>query len=189
MCYLIYKKWCCMKIQKSSLFIVLMASSLLCLTSSVMAKQKGANQGASKQSRSAPQSHIDAPGIKTVKVNLSTHTWAAYNPNGDLVKWGRVSGGKNYCPDLHRGCRTPTGSYTVYSKQGPGCVSTKFPVGKGGAKMPYCMFFKGGYAMHGSNAVPNYNASHGCVRMPVDDARWLNQEFVSVGNTRVRISN
>jgi len=125
---------------------------------------------------------------KSVRINLSTHTWAAYQ-DGRLVKSGRVSGGKNYCPDLHRGCRTPTGTYTVYSKQGSGCISTKFPVGKGGAKMPYCMFFKGGYAMHGSNAVPNYNASHGCVRMPVEDARWLNQEFVNVGSTRVRITN
>jgi lipoprotein-anchoring transpeptidase ErfK/SrfK len=174
----------------SRLSLSLIIISLFCASPLALAKKHKRNkQGEGRSSYSAPDHSIPAPGIKTVKINLSSHTWAAYSPNGDLIRSGRVSGGKNYCPDLHRGCRTPIGTYTVYSKQGAGCTSTKFPVGKGGAKMPYCMFFKGGYAMHGSNAVPNYNASHGCVRMPVDDARWLNQEFVNVGSTRVRISN
>jgi hypothetical protein len=43
------------------------------------------------------------------------------------------------------------------------------------------MFFKGGFAMHGSRGVPGYNASHGCVRMFVDDAQWLNKDFADVG--------
>ena len=47
--------------------------------------------------------------------------------------------------------------------------------------MPYCMFFKGGFAMHGSSGVPGYNASHGCVRLFVDDAQWLNQDFADIG--------
>lgn len=132
---------------------------------------------------------IAAPGRKTIKINLSQLTWAAYTPDGALVKSGPVSGGRDYCPDIKRGCRTPTGTYTVYRKQGPECKSSKFPVGKGGAKMPYCMHFNKGYAMHGSNSVPGYNASHGCVRMLVEDARWLNQEFVNVGSTKVHISN
>jgi len=33
------------------------------------------------------------------------------------------------------------------------------------AKMPYCMHFNGGYAMH-QGYVPPYAASHGCIRLP-----------------------
>ncbi|MGH7784552.1 MAG: L,D-transpeptidase family protein [Candidatus Binatia bacterium] len=34
-----------------------------------------------------------------------------------------------------------------------------------GARMPYCMQFNGGYAMH-EGYVPPYAASHGCIRLP-----------------------
>ena len=34
-----------------------------------------------------------------------------------------------------------------------------------GARMPYAMFFNGGYAMH-QGYVPPYAASHGCIRVP-----------------------
>lgn len=121
-----------------------------------------------------------------IKVDLGKLAWAAYDNQGYLVRWGEASGGKRYCPDIRRGCRTVTGTYTIYRKQGPGCKSSRFPVGRGGAPMPYCMHFKGGYAMHGGH-VPGYNASHGCVRLHHEDARWLNQEFVDVGRTRVQI--
>lgn len=121
-------------------------------------------------------------------MDLHRDTWSAYDDSGELVRSGPVSGGKNYCPDIHRGCRTVTGTFTIYSKQGAGCRSTRFPVGRGGAPMPYCMFFHGGYALHGSYEVPGYNASHGCVRMHPEDAMWLNEDFVEVGRTRVHIS-
>ncbi len=38
-----------------------------------------------------------------------------------------------------------------------------------GAKMPYCMHFNGGYAMH-QGYVPPYAASHGCIRLPQEMA-------------------
>ena len=122
-----------------------------------------------------------------IKVDLGKLSWAAYDDEGNLVRTGRASGGRGYCKDIRRGCRTITGTYTIYSKKGPGSKSSRFPVGKGGAPMPYCMHFHGGYALHGSNSVPNYNASHGCVRLIPEDARWLNQNFVRVGSTRVSI--
>ena len=46
--------------------------------------------------------------------------------------------------------------------------------------MPYCMHFFRGYALHGSRTVPGYADSHGCVRMFIEDARWLNEEFIDV---------
>jgi len=43
------------------------------------------------------------------------------------------------------------------------------------------MYFHGGFALHGSYEVPGFNASHGCVRLFVPDAEWLNQDFTAGG--------
>ena len=43
--------------------------------------------------------------------------------------------------------------------------------------MYYSNFFIGGYAIHGYASVPNYAASHGCIRIPIPSAiavnRWI----------------
>lgn len=124
---------------------------------------------------------IDPPGRKIILVSIhpSILAWGAYDSDGSLQFWGPVSGGRGYCPDLGRGCHTSTGHFAIYQKEGRGCVSSKFPIGHGGAPMPWCMFFHGGFALHGSYEVPGYNASHGCVRIFIPDAKWLNQEFTS----------
>lgn len=109
--------------------------------------------------------------------------WFAYDGNGNFVGSGRASGGRGYCPDVHRHCRTPVGTFRVHSMGDGSCYSTKFPVGRGGAPMPFCMFFHGGYAVHGSYDVPNYNASHGCIRVEPGAARWLRYNVMRVGST------
>lgn len=120
---------------------------------------------------------IDPPGKKTIIVSISDLAFGAYNPDGTLEHWGPISAAKGYCPDTGKACRTATGKFSIYEKRGAGCFSTKFPIGRGGAPMPYCMFFHKGFALHGSYIVPGYNDSHGCVRLFVSDAKWLNQEF------------
>lgn len=117
----------------------------------------------------------------TFVFNPNTLTWKAIDSNGKVVRTGKGSGGKKYCKDVHRGCKTPSGVFTIWSKGGPGCVSSRYPVGKGGSPMPYCMFFSKYYAIHGSYDVPNYNASHGCVRVHPGDARWLSKNFIHIG--------
>ena len=118
------------------------------------------------------------PGDKTIIISIKKLSFGAYDENGNLQYWGPVSTGRGYCPDMKgHSCHTARGQFTIYRKEGAHCVSTKFPVGRGGAPMPYCMFFKGGFAMHGSYEVPGYNDSHGCVRMFVNDAKWLNEDF------------
>ncbi len=121
--------------------------------------------------------HSEATGNKYIIVSKSKLAFGAYDESGQLQYWGPVSTAKGYCPDLHHGCHTPSGTYAIYNKGGSGCASRKFPIGRGGAPMPYCMFFHGGFALHGSYDVPGYNASHGCVRMFVDDAKYLNRTF------------
>jgi len=131
--------------------------------------------------------YIDAGGEKTIYVSQQKLAWGAYDEAGELVWWGPISSGKPDCRGVYGGCVTPSGSYRVIRKQDVDCISTAFPRradgDNGGAEMPYCMHFFRGYALHGSADVPGYRASHGCVRMFTEDARWLNEEFVEVPET------
>jgi hypothetical protein len=60
---------------------------------------------------------------------------------------------------------TPTvvGVFRFYRK-GPGFNSEG---------MYYSNYFIRGYAIHGYHSVPAYNASHGCLRVPLSDARSI----------------
>lgn len=112
--------------------------------------------------------------------------WAAYDNNGQRVARGRANGGSHFCDDLGRACQTPVGTFSVHTKGSPDCKSRKFPVGIGGAPMPYCMYFQGGNAIHGSPWVSENNSSHGCIRVSTPAARWLHQNFMRVG-TKVMV--
>ena len=125
--------------------------------------------------------HRNTGGHKELLVNLTYQAFGAYDSSGNLVYWGPVSGGRGYCPDIGGSCNTATGNFRIYSKKDESCKSSRFPIEThGGAPMPYCMHFHGGFALHGST-LPGYNASHGCVRLFVEDARWLNQDFLNIG--------
>ncbi len=122
---------------------------------------------------------IEAPDEKLIIVDLAEHAWGAYDADGSLVKWGPATGGSDWCSDIDESCRTKEGSFRIYSLGSSTCVSTKFPLPDGGAPMPYCMFFNGGQALHGSpGGVMRGNVSHGCVRLYVSDAEWLRYDFV-----------
>ena len=118
----------------------------------------------------------------SAKIVVHTGEQKAYFYKGEnLVGETTVSTGKP-------GFSTPPGHYTVVSKDAShvsaafgdyvddsGNVvssnidSRKDPRPKGshfdGARMPYAMFFTGGYAMH-QGYVPPFAASHGCIRLP-----------------------
>ncbi len=128
--------------------------------------------------------YIEPTGEKMIFVNQELLAWGAYNPEGELVWWGPISTGSGRCLSPDGTCLTPAGSFRVIRKQDIDCISTVFPVRpngeSGGALMPFCMHFLRGYALHGSDVVPGYRASHGCVRMFIEDARWLNEEFIDL---------
>jgi L,D-transpeptidase ErfK/SrfK len=122
---------------------------------------------------------IAAPGEKLVVVDPVLDAWGAYDTDGTLVRWGPASGGADWCRDLDEPCHTHPGSFRIFSLGSSGCISHKFPLPDGGAPMPYCMYFNNGQALHGEpNGLPGYNASHGCVRLYVNDAEWLRYDFV-----------
>lgn len=122
---------------------------------------------------------------KQVVVDQEKLAWGAYNADGQLVNWGPISSGSDKCSDNSSPtCRTLSGIFRIFSKENERCRSNIFPIGKGGAKMPFCMYFHKGLAMHGSADLPGYRASHGCVRMFTRDAQWLNLEFVEATNEK-----
>src|SRR5712691_6258285 len=120
------------------------------------------------------------PGSPKIIVSISDQR-AYFYKGKRLVGESTVSTGKP-------GFSTPPGHYTVLIKD-KDHVSTIFgdyvddfgnvvksnidvrkdarPNGShyDGARMPYAMFFRGGYAMH-QGYVPPYAASHGCIRLP-----------------------
>jgi lipoprotein-anchoring transpeptidase ErfK/SrfK len=65
------------------------------------------------------------------------------------------------------GYETPTGSYRIERKYTRDW-SVPYEVW-----LPWASYFVGGVAFHESPDVPPAPASHGCVRVPVGDAKWL----------------
>ena len=87
--------------------------------------------------------------------------------NGDQVERAiKVSTGKP-------GYATPTGSYAIFRKH---LKDWSYPYS---VWLPYASYFNGGIAFHESPDVPAYAASHGCVRVPRDDAPLV-YEFASL---------
>ncbi len=121
------------------------------------------------------------PSEKLIIINPRLHVWGAYSENGKLLRAGLATAGAKWCEDIGRPCRTKTGSFRIYSLGNRDCISSIYPVGEGGAPMPYCMFFNGGQGIHGSNHLAEANLSHGCVRVSVDDAEWIRHNFAQVG--------
>jgi lipoprotein-anchoring transpeptidase ErfK/SrfK len=62
--------------------------------------------------------------------------------------------------------RTPTGRFEIRRKV-PGWDTSYL------GRLYYPLYFRGGYAIHGSTSVPIEPVSHGCVRIPI----WLTRDF------------
>ncbi len=126
--------------------------------------------------------YIKPYGEKVIVVDPREHIYGAYNAKGKLIRWGLATAGSDWCRDTKGSCRTHTGTFRIYSVGNESCTSKKYPYPGGGASMPYCMYFNGGEAIHGSNEIEYNNASHGCVRVHFSDAQWLRQQFVEAPN-------
>jgi hypothetical protein len=84
--------------------------------------------------------------------------------NGKPYRTYHVSSGKPSTP-------TVFGTYHFYSKT-PGTNSHG---------MVYSSYFIGGYAIHGYADVPNYAASHGCLRVPIPNAIQI-YNWIDIGD-------
>lgn len=95
-----------------------------------------------------------------VEADISMQVLALIGEGGKVERIYPTSSGAPATP-------TVRGSYSVYRKD----------YGTNAKGMVHSAYFIRGYAIHGYKSVPTYNASHGCLRVPVPDAlsifRWV----------------
>lgn len=109
---------------------------------------------------------IDVPSqtMQVIRYGKVLHTW-------------RVS-------TARRGYITPAGSWRP-KRMHTMWYSRKYDM----SPMPYSIFYHGGYAVHGTNAVSRLGtpASHGCVRLDTANAKTLFElvREIGPGNTRI----
>ena len=119
----------------------------------------------------------DARAGVRVSTNLSTQTMTV-SVNGRVKHRWPVSSGK-------KGYTTPTGTYR------PGRMYREYYSRKyDGSPMPHSIFFRGGYAIHGTGYTRSLGrrASHGCIRLHPSNARALYDLIRAHGKSNTRIS-
>ena len=103
-----------------------------------------------------------------VEADLARQVVALIGAGGKVERIYPTSSGARSTP-------TVTGSFRTYRKD-PGTNSLG---------MVHSVYFIGGYALHGFRSVPKYPASHGCLRLPIPDARSV-YDWMRIG-TRVDV--
>jgi peptidoglycan hydrolase-like protein with peptidoglycan-binding domain len=103
-----------------------------------------------------------------VEADLSRQVLALVNGRGRVHRVYHTSTGAPATP-------TVIGRFRVYRKS----------IGTNAVGMVHSSYFIRGYAIHGYPSVPAYNASHGCLRVPIPNA-WSIYEWVRMG-TVVRV--
>ena len=95
----------------------------------------------------------------------------------DSYVWDVSTGRKGYT--------TPSGQFKPY-------VLKKLHYSRkyDNAPMPYSIFFHGGYAIHATGEVERLGrpASHGCIRLELQNARWLYRIVKEFGQERTYIT-
>lgn len=113
-----------------------------------------------------------------VVIDLSTQTMRVESDGRPIHRWSVSTARKGY--------RTPTGTFRPQRLERV-WYSTIYHH----SPMPWSIFFRGGYAIHGTTEVKNLGrpASHGCVRLHPDNARTLFELVLAhgKGNTSIVI--
>jgi lipoprotein-anchoring transpeptidase ErfK/SrfK len=163
-------------------------------------RQFGLTLPFTKPAQPSPGEHAVGSGEARIVVRVGEQR-AYFYRGREVVAETRISTGKS-------GFNTPAGNYRVTQKDRHH-VSTTYgdfvnssgavvrsnvdvrrhaPAGARfrGARMPYFLRFHDGHGLH-AGRVPNYPASHGCVRLPADMAKYF-FENASIG-TPVRVTH
>jgi lipoprotein-anchoring transpeptidase ErfK/SrfK len=109
-------------------------------------------------------------------IDISSQTMTVKKDGRTLYNW-RVS-------TARRGYITPTGTYRP-TRMHTMWYSRKYDM----SPMPYSIFFRGGYAIHGTNYVKSLGrpASHGCIRLRTSNAKELFRLTKQVGASNMRV--
>jgi lipoprotein-anchoring transpeptidase ErfK/SrfK len=104
----------------------------------------------------------DAGTVIVAKIDISEQRMMVFVNGWPRYSWAVSTARSGY--------RTPVGAYKAYRTEKM-WYSRKYDM----SPMPYSIFFKGGYAIHGTNYVKRLGtpASHGCVRLHTDNAKQL----------------
>lgn len=113
-------------------------------------------------------------------VDVSQQTMTVKKDGRILHRW-KVS-------TARKGYRTPRGTWRP-KRMHKMWYSRKYDM----SPMPYSIFYHGGYAIHGTNAIKRLGrpASHGCVRLHPSNAKRLYSlvRRYGPGNTRIVVTN
>ena len=112
-----------------------------------------------------------------VKVDISDQIMNVYIGNTLVYSWFVSTAAGEYF--------TPTGKFKPYHTE-----KMHFSKQYDNSPMPYAVFFKEGFAIHGTEWVRSlgYKASHGCVRLHTNNAHKLYNLVQQYGYNRVSIS-
>ncbi len=114
------------------------------------------------------------------KVDISKQTMTVIRNGAVAYSWKVSTGAKGF--------RTPTGTYSP-KRLHRMWYSSKYE----NAPMPHSIFFRGGYAVHGTDQIRKLGrpASHGCVRLHPSHAARLFALVKAHGpkNTRIIVQN
>ncbi len=124
--------------------------------------------------------HLGAPvhahDDRWVEVDLSQQLLKVYDPGRSVpVLISHISSGSGipWANEEHSGSSiTPTGSFHI-QRRIKGWRESSLDIGR----LYNPLYFIGGIAFHGATSVPNYPASHGCVRVPMHIAEYLPGEL------------
>ena len=120
----------------------------------------------------------DAFAAVTIRIDNSSQRMQVYVEGGLAYAWPIST--------ARRGYRTPPGSYRVHRMERM-WYSRKYDM----SPMPYSLFFRGGYAIHGTYSIRQLGrpASHGCVRLHPANARALFSLVRAYGGARVVVTD
>ena len=123
----------------------------------------------------APPPLVPRGGYKRVEIDLERQVLFVYEMNNlNLILNASTGSNDRFCSEgWCRQAVTPPGSFVVYDQRSGW---EKSPLGW----LYNSQYFNGGIAIHGSQSVPAYPASHGCVRISMSAAEWF-PERLSVG--------
>ena len=114
------------------------------------------------------------------RIDISEQTMTVMEDGNVLYSWAVSTARKGY--------RTPRGNFRPI-RMHKMWYSHKYD----NSPMPYSIFFRGGFAIHGTEYVRSLGrpASHGCVRLHPDNARILFNLVRSrgAGNTKIVLVN
>jgi hypothetical protein len=111
-----------------------------------------------------------------VKVDIAAQRMTVTAPNGETYDW-KISSGRT-------GFRSPNGVYR------PTRLEKNWYSRKYGGAMPHAVFFRGGYAIHGTTSIAALGrpASHGCIRLHPANAAKLFALVKKYGASQTRIA-